>query len=95
MTKRNPWWRVGFDAWSLGLEASSVVGLRALKISAGGSEAEAEAKKMISEKVQAAWALQTIAMAGGLGMTAPQAAAKAISHYRRKLRVNRRRLAKF
>jgi hypothetical protein len=94
MTKRNPWLRVGLDAWSLGLEASSVIALRALRISAGGRRAKAEASRMIGEKVQAAWALQAVALSGGLGLTAPSAAAKAISHYRQRVRANRRRLAK-
>jgi hypothetical protein len=49
---------------------------------------------MIGEKVQAAWALQAAAMSGGLGLTAPGAAAKAISHFRQRVRANRRRLAK-
>jgi hypothetical protein len=48
--KRNPWLRVGLDACSLGLEASSVVGLRAVKIAAGGAAAEIEMRRMIREK---------------------------------------------
>jgi hypothetical protein len=52
MTKRTPWLRIGFGAWSLGLEASSVIGLRALKISAGGLGAATETMRMISEKVR-------------------------------------------
>jgi hypothetical protein len=32
---RNPWLRIGLDAWSMGFEASAVIGLRALKIAAG------------------------------------------------------------
>jgi hypothetical protein len=31
---RNPWFRVGVNAWSLGMEASSVIALRTLKIAA-------------------------------------------------------------
>jgi hypothetical protein len=30
-TRANPWLRLGFDAWALGLEASTVIGLRTLK----------------------------------------------------------------
>jgi len=90
----NPWLRIGMDAWSLGLEASSVIGLRTLKIAAGGPAAEAEAQRMVSEKVDAAMALQIKAMTGGLGFTPPGAAAKTLAHYRRKVRANRRRLSK-
>jgi hypothetical protein len=94
MARVNPWIRIGFDAWSLGLEASVTMGLRTLKIMAGGMAAEAEAHRMISEKVEAALALQAKALTGGLGMTGPSAAAKTLKHYRRKVRANRRRLAK-
>ena len=90
----NPWLRIGLDAWSLGLEASSVIGLRTLKIAAGGPAADAEARRMVSEKVDAAIALQMKAMTGGLGFTPPSAAANMLTHYRRKVRANRRRLSK-
>jgi hypothetical protein len=92
--KRNPWFGVGFDAWTLGLEASTVIGLRTLKMAAGGPAAQAEAQRMVSEKIAAAAALQTLALTGGLGATAPGAAAKTIAHYRRKVRANQRRLSK-
>ncbi len=95
MTRRgNPWLRLGWDAWALGLEAGTVVGLRTAKIAAGGAEAEAEARRMVREKVDAAAALQTLALTGALGFTAPQVAGKTLAHYRRKVRANRRRLTK-
>jgi hypothetical protein len=94
MAHRNPWLRIGFDAWSLGLEASIVIGLRALKIATGGRAAQAEAQRMISEKIDAGRSLQAKALTGGLGMTAPGAVAKTLKHYRCKVRANRRRLAR-
>jgi hypothetical protein len=39
---KNPWVGIGINAWNLGFEAWSVIGLRILKISAGGPVAEAE-----------------------------------------------------
>src|SRR5437868_3234428 len=45
---RNHWFRNTFYAWSLGLEASSVIALRTLKIAAGGVAAEAETRRMVS-----------------------------------------------
>jgi hypothetical protein len=84
----------GWDAWSLGLEASSVIGMRMLKIAAGGPAGAAEAQKMVSEKLEAGIALQTLAMTGGLGFTPSSVAAKTLTHYRRKVRANRRRLTK-
>ena len=91
---RNPWLRVGWGAWSLGLEASSVIGLRLAKIAAGGAAGEAETRLMVAEKVDAGMALQVAALTGGLGYTPLSATAGAVSHYRRKVRANRRRLIK-
>jgi hypothetical protein len=90
----DPWLRIGLDAWSLGLEASTVIALRALKIAAGGPAAALETQRMVDEKIEAALALQTKALTGGLGATASSAAAKTLTHYRRKVRANRRRLSK-
>jgi hypothetical protein len=92
MMPRNPWFRAGFYAWSLGLEASSVIALRTLKIAIGGPAAEAEARRMVSEKLEAGLTLQALALTGGLGLTANSAATKTLAHYRRKVRANRRRL---
>jgi hypothetical protein len=91
---KNPWFRIGFDAWLLGVEASAVIGLRACKIAAGGVAAEAEARLMISEKIEAGWALQGKALSGALGLSAHGATARTLVHYRRKVRANQRRLAK-
>ncbi|HYE43622.1 MAG TPA: hypothetical protein VEA15_09545 [Caulobacteraceae bacterium] len=94
MMRSNPWLRIGLDAWSLGVEASTVMGLRALKIAAGGAAGEAEARRMVEEKFEAGIALQAMALSGGLGVTPHGAAAKSVAHYRRKVRANRRRLIK-
>ena len=91
---RNPWLKVGLDAWSLGMEASSVIGLRTMKIAMGGAAADAETKLMVNEKIKAAQELQTLAFSGGLGLTPHRAAAKTVTHYRRKVRANQRRLLK-
>jgi hypothetical protein len=90
---KNPWVRIGVEAWSLGLEASSVIGLRALKIAAGGASAAAETRLMFVEKIEAGWAIQGKALTGALGLTAHGATARTLAHYRRKVRSNQRRLA--
>lgn len=82
------------DAWSLSMESASVMGLRALKLAAGGSAADAEGRRMIEEKVKAGLELQAMAFTGGIGLTPHRAAAKAVAHYRRKVRANQRRLRK-
>ena len=91
---RNPWFRFGVNAWSLGIDASSVIALRTLKIAVGGVTAEVEARRMVSEKIEAGSALQALALTVGLGLTAQRAATKMLAHHRRKVRANRRRLAK-
>lgn len=91
---RNPWIGVGLSAWSLGMEAATVITLRTLKIGAGGAAAEAEAERMIAEKIDAGLALSALALTGGLGATPHGAASRALTHLRRKVRANRRRLSK-
>ena len=92
--RANPWFGIGLDAWRLGLEASAVMGLRTLRIAQGGAAGQAEAERMVSEKVDAAVALQVQALTGGLGVTPASASARTIAHYRRKVNANRRRLSK-
>jgi hypothetical protein len=92
--KRNPWLRSAASAWSLSVDATAVVALRTTKIADGGTAAEVEARQMISEKIEAASALQMMAPTGALGWSAPAAATKTIAHYRRKVRGNRRRLSR-
>ena len=81
------------DSWSLGLEASTVVGMRLLKLSQGGPAAAAEAERMVREKLDAAADLQHLALTGGLGATTESAATKTVGHFRKKVRANRKRLA--
>lgn len=83
------------DALALGLEASAVISLRSFKMAAGGPAADAEARKMVAEKVDAAMTLQMMLMTGALGFTPASAAAKTLAHYHGKVRANRRRLSKF
>ncbi|MEN3950470.1 hypothetical protein [Iodidimonas sp. SYSU 1G8] len=92
--RSNPWMDLWFDTWTLGIEASTVITLRTMKIGAGGSAADAEARKMVEEKIAAGVALQQLALRGGLGTSAVGAAARTVAHYRRKVRANRRRLSK-
>lgn len=89
----NPSFRVGLQAWFMGTEAWSVIALRTLKLVVGVA-AEAEAFRMVSEKIESGVALQALALTGGLGLTAHSAGTKTVAHYQRKVRANRRRLAK-
>jgi hypothetical protein len=93
-SRGNPWIGIGFDAWRLGLEASTVIGLRTLRIAQGGARGRAEAELMVQEKIEAGLALQAKAFSGALGATPASASARTLAHYRRKVRANRRRLTK-
>lgn len=92
--KKNPWASIGLSAWSLGAEATSVVALRLLKIAFGGAAGNAEARLMVDEKIKAGLDLQRMFLTGAIGLTPHRAAIKTLAHYRRKVRANRRRLAK-
>jgi hypothetical protein len=92
VAQSNPWFRIGLDAWLLTVEASSVIALRMMKGVAGGKPAETEASRMISEKIETGLALQAKTMTGRLGSTPYGAASRVITHYRRKVKANRRRL---
>jgi hypothetical protein len=94
MAHQNPWLRASLAAWALGIEASTVIMLRTMKIAAGGPAGEMEAQRMVSEKIEAGLDLQTKALTGGLGYTPASAANQTLAHYRRKVRANRRRLIK-
>ena len=91
-SRRNPWIGIGLDAWRLGMEASTVIGLRSLKIASGGAAGSAEADRMVREKIQAGMELQAKAMTGALGMTPASVTKKALQHYRKRVRANQRRL---
>jgi hypothetical protein len=91
---RNPWPRLMFDTWRLGVEAGGVMVLRTLTLASGGASAQREAGRMVTEKAKAAVELQQLALRGALSFTAPGAARKILAHYRPKVRANRRRLTR-
>lgn len=86
------WIGASMDAWTLGMEASTVIGLRVAKLAMGGTDAEGEARRMVSEKMQSAYELQMAMMTGQLGASPVAGARKVIRHYRRKVKANKRRL---
>ncbi|HQR89975.1 MAG: hypothetical protein B7Y78_06980 [Caulobacter sp. 35-67-4] len=92
--RKDPWAGLAWNAWAMGLEASTVIGLRTMKIAAGGAAAQAEIDLMVGEKMTAAMTLPMLAMTGQLGTNGPAVAAGSISHLRKKVRANRRRLSK-
>lgn len=81
----NPWARLGWDAWLLGAEAATVMALRGVKIATGGDPNGEEARRMVTEKVEAAQALRSLALTGASGVTALSVSSKALKHYRRRV----------
>ncbi|HTU11948.1 MAG TPA: hypothetical protein VMG08_13745 [Allosphingosinicella sp.] len=94
MARSPSWMKLAMDSWSLGLEASTVIGMRMLKLAEGGPAAAAECDRMVREKLEAAAELQLLAMTGALGATSRRAAGKAVGHVRKRVRANKKRLAR-
>jgi 6-phosphogluconolactonase/glucosamine-6-phosphate isomerase/deaminase len=69
-----------------------VIGMRTLKLAAGGAAAKSESQRMIAEKIAAAAELPfALATSGG---TSPEALTKStLRHYTKKVRANRKRLS--
>ena len=57
----NPWLAFTLNAVKMGFEAQSVIALRMLRLATGGTRMEAEATRMITEKVAAAAEAQAVA----------------------------------
>ena len=86
--------RLAFDFWALSLEASQVMWLRGMRMMAGGPLATREAERMLAEKVEAALTLWPAIASGGIGQSVEEVGARALRHYRKPVRANRRRLAR-
>ena len=94
-TRPGDWFAIGMDAWMLGAEAAMVIGLRSMKLAMGGAQAQREAHRMVAEKVQAGAALGMALATGQLGTDAESVTRGTVSHLRRKVRANRRRLSRY
>jgi hypothetical protein len=87
-------WKLWSDAWHMGLDAQRVIAMRLVRISAGGAKAEAESRRMVSEKIAAVTAAQmaaATALASGKGIEA--AASAALRPVKKTVRANQRRLS--
>lgn len=81
------WWKFSRDLMAANLEAQLVIALRMQKMAMGGSSAEKEAQRMVSEKVLALAEASATVAAGG----SPQ---KVLRRYRTIMRANSKRLLK-
>jgi hypothetical protein len=83
------------DAWQLGLDAQHAIAMRLARISTGGAAADAECRRMVSEKIAAAAAAQAAAAAAlAAGKGIETAATVALAPVKRAVRANHRRLSR-
>ena len=81
---------VQFEDLADGLEAQCVIALRVLRIAAGGACAEAEASRMVTEKILAAGEAQAPAATATMrGHKKHVVTAKALNVYGKRVRANR------
>jgi hypothetical protein len=91
----NTWIALSTQAVRMCWDAQAVMLLRTMRIAKGGARAEAEAQRMISEKVAALAEAQIAAAAATLkGSKKHRVAKKALAVYAGRVRRNRRRLSK-
>jgi hypothetical protein len=82
------------QAMQFALDVQSVIALRLLRMSGGGTEAAVEAHRMVMEKAEAVWRSQLAAgLALASGRDGEAVAAAAFRPYRRAVKANRRRLS--
>jgi hypothetical protein len=79
--------KLWYHAAMLSLEAQRVVALRMMKLVSGGTNAQAEASLMVTEKVSEAMAVAATLLRGGTGQVV-------IAQVRRRVRSNSRRLSR-
>ena len=91
----NPWMAFAAQAAAVGWEAQTVIALRLMRVAAGGARGQAEAQRMVTEKIAAAVEAQAAAVAGAIeGRGGAGTAKKALGVYKKRVRANRRRLSR-
>jgi hypothetical protein len=91
----NPWIALSLKAVQMGVEAQWVIALRMLRLAAGGSRMEAEATRMVTEKVAAAAEAQVVAAVAAISERPQHVVAnKTIRAVRKHVRANKRRLSR-
>ena len=80
------WVKLSSDAALLGFEAKQVIGLRLLRIAAGGQAASFESERMVTEKIAAFGEAAATLLTGG-------STQEVIGRYRAHVRKNRKRLS--
>ncbi len=92
--RSNPWIDLSVDMARLGVESSSVIGLRMMQAALGSPGAQKEAVLMVSEKAKAALDAQFLLARSLLSGQAHLAPSRTVALYRRRVQANRRRLTR-
>lgn len=87
------WLSIAADCWWLGAESAMVIPLRLTRLARGGKGACAEARLMVTEKIEAHGRLASALAGGELGTGAQAIAGGVVSHYLGYVRGNRVRLS--
>jgi hypothetical protein len=87
-SEQNAWLKLGVDAWTLGLQATHVIGLRTARIASGGPAAALEAWLMLSEKWHAATEIQADLLTRGPDASPVATTRRALAVYKRKVAAN-------
>lgn len=91
----NPWRAWSVKVFQMGIEAQSVIALRMLRLTSGGARMEAEASRMVTEKIAAAAEAQAVAAVAAFGGRPPHVVAnKALRVVKKRVRANKRRLSR-
>lgn len=91
----NPWLALSSQAALLGLEAQRVMALRLMRMAVGGARGQAEAQRMVTEKMAAFVEAQAAVVAGAIeGNGVGRLGKKALGPYKKRVRSNARRLAR-
>ena len=87
----NPWLQLSLKAVEMGMEAQSVIALRMLRLATGGARMEAEASRMVTDKVAAAEAQAVAAVSALNGHSPHVVTSKAPRAPKKRARANKRR----
>ena len=91
----NPWLALSLKAVQMGVEAQSVIALRMLRLATGGARMEAEASRMVTDRVAAAAEAQAVAAVSALSGRSPHVVvSKAPRVVKKRVRANKRRLSR-
>jgi hypothetical protein len=89
----NTWCALSLQAARLGWEAQSVIALRMMRLATQSAGSQAEARRMVTEKVAALAEAQTAAAGAAIkGGTDHHVVKKVLGVYKKRVRANRRRL---